>query len=173
MQHLEVIAWCSRHHFLESVPGRFATVAQWKSSLKERKAAAQERTWPDYIAGMGHLGPKPQASLFIEDAISNLGLGREDEEESGRDSPEMSWFRTPGRSGRQRWDGLLSQGANLLYPPEGVRTAVDMLFLDGSSEMILAKRAIVSLHTFLLFHLLCVLDFMISGAFLFQHILNQ
>jgi E3 ubiquitin-protein ligase HOS1 len=155
MQHVEVMAWCVRHQFLEIIPSRYVSNTQWRSAVQERKAAAQERVWPE-ASHNSQLDVSQPASLFIEEALANLGLSEDDEDEGGRtnDLQELSWLRqasgvyTPA-SLRYRRDAGPVQSSSL-YPPDSVRAAVDLLFLEGTSDLILAKKSIVSssLHVF-------------------------
>ena len=145
LQHLEVMAWCARHQFLETIPSSYASISQWHTAFKERKLAAQERAWSETPHNNGNLGGSQSATLFIEEALANLGLlegDDEDEVELG-DLPELSMLcqgptaQTPV-SLRLRRD-LQSSSP---YPPESIRAAVDLLFLKGTSDLILAKKAI-------------------------------
>lgn len=115
--------------------------------------AAQERAWLETPLNNGKLGVSQPATLFIEEALANLGLleDDDDDEEVGLgDLPELGLLRLgPTASLRFRRDLELKQSRSP-YPPESVHAAVDLLFLDGPCELILAKKAIVSFITSLL-----------------------
>lgn len=144
------MAWCARHQFLETTRSSYASIGQWQSAVKERKSAAQDRAWSETPHNNGKLGVSQSATLFIEEALANLGLLEgDDEEEVGLgDLPQLSLLRqgptaqTPA-SLRFRRD-LEPMQSRSPYPPESVRAAVDLLFLEGTCDLILAKKAIVS-----------------------------
>jgi E3 ubiquitin-protein ligase HOS1 len=155
MQHAEVMAWCARHQFLDNVPPRFTSIGQWLTAVEERKSAAQERAWSDGLQTAAQLGSGQQGSLFIEDALANLRTASDDDVKAGsnKDFLELGWLReaalvltTP--SLRYMQDAVSVQ-SGMLYLPNNVHAAVDKLFLEGSSDLILAKKAIVSSHLYL------------------------
>jgi len=152
MQHAEVMAWCAQHQFLDNVPPRFTSIGQWLTAVEERKSAAQERAWSDGLQTAAQLGSCQQGSLFIEDALANLRMASDDDGKAGsnKDSLELGWLQeaalvltTP--SLRYMQDAVSLQ-SGMLYLPNNVHAAVDKLFLEGSSDHILAKKAIVSSH---------------------------
>lgn len=134
------MAWCIRHQFLDSIRSRFSDFASWRSSVRERKDAAICRAWPEPVGGVLEPSEQITSRLFIEDALSNLeteqGYGHDDEGElaisSSLASDKSSFYlsKLQGLAGR--------------YPFESVRAAVDLLFLQGNSNLVLAKQAIVS-----------------------------
>ena len=143
------MAWCARHQFLETIQSSYASISQWQTSVKERKLAAQETAWLETPHSHGKLEISQPVTLFIEDALANLGLLEDDNDEVGLgDLPELSLLRqgptaqTPA-SLRFRRDMEPMQSRSP-YPPESVRAAVDLLFLEGPCDLILAKKAIVS-----------------------------
>ncbi|KAG0627597.1 hypothetical protein M758_2G213700 [Ceratodon purpureus] len=148
LQHLEVMAWCARHQFLETIPSSYASISQWQTAVKERKSAAQDRAWSETAHNNGKLGVSQPATLFIEEALANLGLLEDDDvDEAGMvDLSELSWLcqgptaQTPA-SLRFRRD-LEPMQSRSPYPPESIRAAVDLLFLKGTCDLILAKKAI-------------------------------
>lgn len=144
-QHLEVMAWCARHSFLEGVQCRYMGISHWRNSFHERKTAAFERTWPDYSKNTSRLGSQSQATLFIEDALANLSIGQDYDGELGKEAHELSWLRQGGSLSRSPFKDGQDGPA---YPPENLRAAVDLLFLEGSSGLILAKRAIFLYYLF-------------------------
>lgn len=141
------MSWCARHHFLDNIPSRHVSIAQWCTAVKERKTAAQDRAWPEPPRTNSQMGTIQPASLFIEEALANLGLSKEDDDEDNdhKDLLELNWLRqapTVYTPISLRYAGSMQSSA--LYPPENVRAAVDLLFLEGTSDLILAKKAIVS-----------------------------
>ncbi|KAH6771778.1 ubiquitin-protein ligase [Perilla frutescens var. hirtella] len=137
-QHLEIMAWCIRHQFLNNLRSRFDDFASWSSSVRERKSAAIRRAWPDSISHVLGSNEQSPSSLFIEDALSNL------ETEQGY---------SQGDEGGLTITALQSSGTNSLflsklqglagcYPFESLRAAVDLLFLQGNSDLVVAKQAI-------------------------------
>lgn len=146
-QHLEIIIWCARHDFLDCVRSRFPDISSWTSVVRKRKSEAITRAWPDVI----NLSVEPtrqNGSLFIEDALNNLDL------EDGLitnigESLNVASLQKDGTSiFRTNTDGVL-----VCYPFKNIRAAADLLFLRGSSDMVIAKQAIVSF--FLCFSHVC------------------
>ncbi|PIN07417.1 hypothetical protein CDL12_20016 [Handroanthus impetiginosus] len=137
-QHSEIMAWCIRNQFLENVRSRYSDIESWRSSIRERKSAAIKRAWPDSLNQTLEASGQSASSLFIEDALSNLdaeqGYADRDEGEIAISSLQMGG----GNS------FLLSklQGMAGSYPFENPRAAVDLLFLQGNSDLVVAKRAI-------------------------------
>ncbi|KAJ1383662.1 ELYS-like domain [Sesbania bispinosa] len=72
-QHMEIIIWCTRHHFLENVRSRFTDSSSWASVVRTRKSEAIRRAWPDAI-NQSVESTGQDGSLFIEDALNNLDL---------------------------------------------------------------------------------------------------
>ncbi|KAL7123463.1 hypothetical protein ACP275_01G106400 [Erythranthe tilingii] len=143
-QHLEVMMWCIRHQFLENVQSRYSDFASWSSSVRERKSAAVQRAWPDSVSRISESAEQSTSSLFIEDALSNL-----DTEQGYADKDERELAIT----------SLLTGGGNLFfmsklhgmagcYPFENLRSAADLLFLQGNSDLVLAKQAIFLYYLF-------------------------
>lgn len=137
---MEIIIWCSRHLFLETVKSRFTARSSWASVVDKRKSEAVRRAWPDAVnpsmESTAHDG-----SLFIEDALKNLDLENEDGEGS-----DIATLQKGGASiFRSNADPVLRY-----YPFKNLRAAADLLFLRGSSDMVIAKQAIVSFYPDLL-----------------------
>lgn len=134
--------WCIRHQFLENVKSRYSNFSSWHSRVHERKSAAIKRSWPDAV---NNSSEKQDGSLFIEDALMNLDIEQGNMQEMGEESEVASLLK----------DGVSSilrskiEGVAGCYPFENLRTAVDILFLLGSSDLVVAKQAIVS---FVYFH---------------------
>ncbi|CAK8539507.1 unnamed protein product [Lathyrus sativus] len=135
-QHMEIVIWCTRHEFLDNVRSRFSNTSSWASVVRKRKSEAIRRAWPDAInestESKGHGG-----SLFIEDALNNLDLEEEMMPEIG-DGLEVAALQEDGASiFRSNTDQVLS-----CYPFKNLRAAADLLFLHGSSDVVIAKQAI-------------------------------
>jgi E3 ubiquitin-protein ligase HOS1 len=155
VQHAEVMAWCARHQFLESLSPRFTSVGQWLTAVEERRSAARKRAWTEGLQTTVQFESGHEGSMFIEDALANLGMGRDGAGEAGNneDFLEPGWLQETGLvqtspSLKYMQDAVSGQ-SGVLYPPKSVRAAVDKLFLEGSSDLILAKKAIVSLTSVL------------------------
>ncbi|XP_024524647.1 E3 ubiquitin-protein ligase HOS1 [Selaginella moellendorffii] len=138
IQHLDLMTWCIRQKFLDNVPSCFTSIAHWKVAFQERKWAANDRVWPEYMANTGRLGPKPAGALFIEDALS-VGLGKDD-----GDSSNLMLDLGSLKHGNV----ATYQAPDSDYPPESTRAAVDALFLEGSSDLFFAKKAIFLYYLF-------------------------
>ncbi|KAE9596760.1 hypothetical protein Lal_00007253 [Lupinus albus] len=135
-QHLEIIIWCTRHQFLEDVKSRFTDSSSWASVVRKRKSEAVRRAWPDAInqsvESTGHSG-----SLFIEDALNILDLEESLVQEVG-EGLEVSSLQMDGTPFlKSKTDQVLG-----CYPFKNLRIAADLLFLHGSSDMVIAKQAI-------------------------------
>lgn len=158
-QHLEIMIWCIRHHFLESVPSRYSNHTSWNFHFLENKSAALKRAWPDISSYMvDSSGSRP--TLFIEEALLNLGLEQADAEEG--DEVDISCLQDGSSSLLlSNIDETNKNEGIAYYPFENVRTAADILFLRGTSDMIVAKRAIVS---FVLLLCNCILYLIVVTA---------
>ncbi|ERN01816.1 hypothetical protein AMTRI_Chr06g198230 [Amborella trichopoda] len=142
-QHLEVMAWCVRYQFLDNIQSCYPSIIQWRSAIRERKSAAIQRAWPDSTSQI--TGIQPGSTLFIEDALSNLGIEQDFVEETRipfevtclkKDVSSRSLFRSK------------IEGMEGSYPFENMRSAVDTLFLQGSSDLLVAKQAILLYYLF-------------------------
>lgn len=149
-QHLEVMAWCARHQFLDTIRSSYESPSQWHIAVNGRKSAAQSRAWSETPYKTGKIGVSRTATLFIEEALANLGLlGSNDEDEFGLgDLPEVSFLRQESPASIRFRRDLEPMQCWSCYPPESVRAAVDLLFLEGTCDLILAKKAIVSIDFF-------------------------
>ncbi|KAH7654309.1 E3 ubiquitin-protein ligase HOS1 protein [Dioscorea alata] len=148
-QHLEVMIWCIQHHFLEDVPSRYPDSASWNRFVRERKSAAVKRAWPNFTStSVAFLGSN-EATLFIEEALSNLGI----EESYSQDIEEdldisclqqehspLLFLSKIDEGNTNRKEGW--------YPFGNLRVAADVLFLHGTSDMVLAKQAIFLYYLF-------------------------
>ncbi|XP_062073930.1 E3 ubiquitin-protein ligase HOS1 [Humulus lupulus] len=136
-QHLEIMLWCVRHQFLENVQSRYANTNAWRNLVRERKLAAIKRSWPDAINNSEEF-VRQEGSLFIEDALTNLDKEQGDAQDMGEEL-KVAYLQKDGISSvfRSKIEGLVG-----CYPFESLRAAIDMLFLCGSSDMVVAKQAI-------------------------------
>lgn len=143
-QHLEIMMWCAKHQFLENVRSRHASFASWHSLVRQRKSAATERAWYDPVNNCAE-STKQDGSLFIEDALANLEIEQEFTQGRGeelditslhKDDEGLSFVRSK------------IEGVSGCYPFENLRAAVDILFLHGSSDLVLAKQAIFLYYLF-------------------------
>ncbi|XP_073132938.1 E3 ubiquitin-protein ligase HOS1 isoform X3 [Henckelia pumila] len=138
-QHLEIMIWCIRHQFLENSKSRYSDLTSWQSSVRERKSAAVKRAWPDPLNRKLEFGEQNVSSLFIVDALSNLDT---EQGYKGRDDEELEALSLQSNSrnsfARSRLHGM--QGC---YPFENLRSAVDLLFLQGNPHLVVAKQAIL------------------------------
>ncbi|KAL9242771.1 hypothetical protein vseg_016738 [Gypsophila vaccaria] len=143
-QHLEMMMWCIRHQFLENVRSRHSNFSSWRNLVRERKAAAVRRAWPEEVEHSGEGIEQDSSSLFIEDALLNLEVDKGYEQSNGVDL-EIASLQKDGGSSFFR---SKIEGFGGCYPFENVRTAIDILFLCGSSDMVVAKRAIFLYYLF-------------------------
>ncbi|PON97717.1 ELYS-like domain containing protein [Trema orientale] len=136
-QHLEIMIWCIRHQFLENVQSRHDSATSWRALVRERKSAAIRRSWPDAINNFED-SVRLEGSLFIEDALTNLEIEQGDAQDMGEEL-KVAYLQKDGISSifRSKIEGLVG-----CYPFESLRAAIDILFLRGSSDMVVAKQAI-------------------------------
>lgn len=164
-QHLEIMMWCAKHQFLENVRSRHASFTSWHSQVRQRKSAATERAWYDPVNNCAE-STKQDGSLFIEDALANLEIEQEFTQGRGEELDITSLHKDDEGSSFVR---SKIEGVSGCYPFENLRAAVDILFLHGSSDLVLAKQAIVSF-----LYLTWILDIRYYSwlrAFPFSHIL--
>ncbi|OWM88356.1 hypothetical protein CDL15_Pgr003768 [Punica granatum] len=137
-QHIEAVMWCIRHEFLENVRSRYNSYASWSSLVRERRSAAIKRAWPDAVNQSAETN-RQDGSLFIEDALRNIDIdgGQTLEMEDGLDLLPLK------RDGHSSILASTLAGVSGCYPFENLRAAVDVLFLYGSSDLVVAKRAIL------------------------------
>ncbi|KAF6149900.1 hypothetical protein GIB67_008621 [Kingdonia uniflora] len=140
-QHLDIMAWCIRHQFLENVKSRYLNDKSWRSLYRERKSAAMKRCWPDLISKSAEPGQLDGSTLFIEDALSHLQI----EHGYGKDNEITALVKDGGSSSflRSKLEGAIG-----CYPFESLRAAADILFLCGSSDLVIAKQAIFLYYLF-------------------------
>lgn len=99
---------------------------------------AIKRAWPNAISQPAE-STWQDGSLFIEDAINNLELEEGLINDIGEGLTVASLQKEGTSIFRANIDGVLG-----CYPFKNLRAAADLLFLRGSSDMAIAKQAIVS-----------------------------
>ncbi|KAJ8648887.1 hypothetical protein MRB53_001910 [Persea americana] len=144
-QHLEVMTWCVRHQFLENIHSRYSNSALWHSVVRERKSSATKRSWPTFSCSSAESVGQDGSTLFIEDALSNLGLDEGHVEGTGEEIGIACLEKSGGYPSlfSSKIDGMAG-----CYPFENLQAAADILFLHGSSDMVVAKRAIFLYYLF-------------------------
>ncbi|XP_065857743.1 E3 ubiquitin-protein ligase HOS1 [Euphorbia lathyris] len=139
-QHMEIMKWCIRHNFLGKVKSRYTNFASWRSVVRERKSAAIKRSWPD-VVNQSVDSCMMIGSLFIEDALENLEIEQGFVQGTGEELDLASLQNDPGSF-------FKLEGVVGCYPFENLRAAVDVLFLRGGSDLIVAKQAILLYYFF-------------------------
>ncbi|KAM7525513.1 hypothetical protein LguiA_015415 [Lonicera macranthoides] len=143
-QHMEMIMWCIRHQFLENIGSRHSNLGSWRSVVRERKSAAIKRSWPNLVNNPSEPGGDDGSTLFIEHALSNLDIEQGYECEMGEEPEITSLQKDSGLSFfRSKIEGMAG-----CYPFENLHAAVDILFLRGSSDLVVAKQAIFLYYLF-------------------------
>lgn len=158
---MEIMIWCIRHQFLENVRSRYSKFASWRSLVRERKSAAIQRSWPDSVNHTTE-STKECGTLFIEDALSNIEIDQGCAQEMGVEL-EVASLQKDGASVffRSKIEGLAGS-----YPFESLRAAADILFLSGSSDLVVAKRAIVSFLLLTFWILLVIIIILCETVFI-------
>ncbi|CAN4078015.1 unnamed protein product [Withania somnifera] len=135
-QHMEIMIWCIRHEFLENVKSRHKDFASWQALVRERKSAAIKRAWPDSV---NHSDEYNASTLFIEDALSNIEAAEQGDLGDHEEELALAYLQKDGGSlySRSKIEGMAG-----CYPFESLRAAADILFLRGSSDLVVAKQAI-------------------------------
>jgi hypothetical protein len=148
LQHLEAMIWCIRHEFLEKICSRHASFATWSADVIERKTCAEKRQWPEVSGKTSDYNEASQGILFIEQALQNLGNQQSyiDYEEEG----EITCLQNEQSSSMFR--STIDQSHVNSYPFKNLREAVDILFLHGGSDMVIAKQATVSFFCYHIAH---------------------
>ncbi|KAL7165042.1 hypothetical protein ACSBR2_040851 [Camellia fascicularis] len=143
-QHMEIMIWCIRHHFLENVGSQYTNFTSWRSSICERKSAAIKRSWPDSVNHSAESARTNGSTLFIEDALLNIEIEQGYTHEIGEEL-EIASLQKAGSSlfFRSKIEGMAG-----CYPFENLRAAADILFLHGSSDLVIAKQAIFLYYLF-------------------------
>ncbi|XP_021901102.1 E3 ubiquitin-protein ligase HOS1 [Carica papaya] len=139
-QHVEVMIWGIRHQFLENVISHYTDFASWNYLVRERKSAAIRRAWPDVVNHSAESRGQ-DGSLFIEDALTNLDI-----EQSH--TPEESELASLQKYENSSFFRSKIEGVAGCYPFENIRAAIDILFLHGGSDLVVAKQAIFLYYMF-------------------------
>lgn len=141
-QHLEIMIWCIQHDFLENIQSCYPDYQSWASQAQERKSAAIMQSWPDSSSYLAYYGGRSEPALFIEQALSNLEI----EECYGDKHDEIDVFCLKDTNSPIMFSSKISESyknhASACYPFKNARAAVDVIFLQGASDMVVAKRAI-------------------------------
>ncbi|KAI8546644.1 hypothetical protein RHMOL_Rhmol07G0135600 [Rhododendron molle] len=143
-QHMDIMIWLIRHNFLENVGSRYTNFAAWRSSVHERKSAASTRAWPESVNHSADSTKTNGSTLFIEDALSNIETEQEHADEMGGEL-EIASLQKDGSS---QFFRSKIEGTAGLYPFESLRAAADVLFLHGTSDLVVAKQAIFLYYLF-------------------------
>lgn len=145
-QHLEVMIWCARHRFLGNVRSRFSNSASWSLHVQERKSAAIKRSWPEFSSKPADSVRLSGFTLFIEQALSNLGIEQTYMERS-KEEVDISLLQDENSPllFRSKIDEANKNGC---YPFKNLRAATDILFLHGTSDMVVCKHAIFLYYLF-------------------------
>ncbi|KAI8000605.1 E3 ubiquitin-protein ligase HOS1 [Camellia lanceoleosa] len=130
-QHMEIMIWCIRHHFLENVGSQYTNFTSWRSSIHERKSAAIKRSWPDSVNHFAESARTNGSTLFIEDALLNIEIEQGYTHEIGGEL-EIASLQKAGSSlfFRSKIEGMAG-----CYLFENLRAAADILFWHGSSDL--------------------------------------
>lgn len=156
--------WCTRHQFLRDVQSRFYNLGNseaWNLDVYERKSAAIKRSWPQCSSNLVDSAGQHDNTLFIEDALSNLGI----EESYVQTGVEVDISCLQDDSSGLLFLSKIDIAGGNGYPFRNLQAAADILFLRGTSDMVVAKQAIVSLICCFVWH--CDLDINCMGFYVF------
>ncbi|KAG2553272.1 hypothetical protein PVAP13_9KG518000 [Panicum virgatum] len=144
-QHLEAMIWCIRHRFVQDICSRYTDYESWSSDVIQRKASAEARKWPDFFDKQSGDNGANQGTLFIEQALQNLGI-----EQSYRNEEEAAITCLQNEQSSSMFYSTITADHFSLnrYPFKNLREAVDVLFLHGASDMVIAKQAIILYYLF-------------------------
>ncbi|XP_006651795.1 E3 ubiquitin-protein ligase HOS1 isoform X2 [Oryza brachyantha] len=143
-QHLEAMMWCIRHKFLEDICLRHTNLASWSSDVIKRKASAKERKWPEFSDKSSAYNEDNEGILFIEQALQNLGI--QERYSDNEEGVKIACLQSEQSSSIFR--STIDQFSVDKYPFKNLREAVDVLFLHGASDMVIAKQAIFLYYLF-------------------------
>ncbi|RCV41004.1 hypothetical protein SETIT_9G100700v2 [Setaria italica] len=145
-QHSEAMIWCIRHRFLQDIYSRYADYTSWSSDVIQRKASAEARKWPDIFDKGSGDSEANQGTLFIEQALQNLGI----EQSYRSEEEEAAITRLQDEQSSSMFCSTITADHFSLnrYPFKNLREAVDVLFLHGASDMVIAKQAILLYYLF-------------------------
>jgi len=144
-QHLEAMIWCIRHRFIQDICSRYTDYESWSSDVIQRKASAEARKWPEFFDKQSGDNEANQGTLFIEQALQNLGI-----EQSYRNEEEAAISCLQNEQSSSMFCSTITADHSSLnrYPFKNLREAVDILFLHGASDMVIAKQAILLYYIF-------------------------
>ncbi|AQK63092.1 E3 ubiquitin-protein ligase HOS1 [Zea mays] len=138
--------WCIRHRFIQDICSRYTDHTSWSSDVIQRKAYAEERKWPGFSDKGSDINEANQTTLFIEQALQNLGI-----EQNYRDKEEditITCLQNE-QSSSMFCSTITTDHCSIdRYPFKNLREAVDVLFLHGASDMVIAKQAILLYYLF-------------------------
>ncbi|ONM08937.1 low phytic acid3 [Zea mays] len=144
-QHLEAMIWCIRHSFIQDICSRYADHTSWSSDVIQRKAYAETK-WPGFSDEVSDVNQASKSTLFIEQALQNLGI-----EQSYMDKEEeiaITCLQNEQSSSMFCSTITTDHFSIDRYPFKNLREAVDVLFLHGASDMVIAKQAILLYYLF-------------------------
>nr|CAD1816807.1 unnamed protein product [Ananas comosus var. bracteatus] len=144
-QHLEVMIWCTRHNFLEGVQSHYSDPALWNLHVAERKLAAVERSWPKLSGDAANSFGPDGAILFIEQALENLGI---EQTNIQTNDEEVDILCLLDENSPLFFLSKVDKANRNGYPFRDLRVAADVLFLRGTSDTVVAKRAVFLYHLF-------------------------
>ncbi|PVH31258.1 hypothetical protein PAHAL_9G096600 [Panicum hallii] len=144
-QHLEAMIWCIRHRFVQDICSRYTDYESWSSDVIQRKASAEARKWPEFFDKQLGDNETNQGTLFIEQALQNLGI-----EQSYRNEEEAAITCLQNEQSSSMFCSTITADHFSLnrYPFKNLREAIDVLFLHGASDMVIAKQAILLYYLF-------------------------
>ncbi|KAG2535361.1 hypothetical protein PVAP13_9NG111000 [Panicum virgatum] len=144
-QHLEAMIWCIRHRFIQDICSRYTDYESWSSDVIQRKASAEARKWPEFFDKQSGDNEANQGTLFIEQALQNLGI-----EQSYRNEEEAAISCLQNEQSSSMFCSTITADHSSLnrYPFKNLCEAVDILFLHGASDMVIAKQAILLYYIF-------------------------
>ncbi|ONM08936.1 low phytic acid3 [Zea mays] len=137
--------WCIRHSFIQDICSRYADHTSWSSDVIQRKAYAETK-WPGFSDEVSDVNQASKSTLFIEQALQNLGI-----EQSYMDKEEeiaITCLQNEQSSSMFCSTITTDHFSIDRYPFKNLREAVDVLFLHGASDMVIAKQAILLYYLF-------------------------
>ncbi|MFS8019072.1 putative ELYS-like domain-containing protein [Helianthus anomalus] len=136
---MEMMIWYTRHQHLEDL-NRHASFPSWSSDVRERKSTTIKHAWPT----LTEISTPDCEILFIHDTLSNLDPQQEYTPDRDYELEIASLQKDEGFSlSRAKIEGLIGS-----YPFKNLRSAIDVLFLYGSSDLVVAKQAIFLYYLF-------------------------
>ncbi|KAF7120469.1 hypothetical protein RHSIM_Rhsim13G0032200 [Rhododendron simsii] len=120
------------HHLQESI------------LMTKQEISCKYRAWPESVNHSADSTKTNGSTLFIEDALSNIETEQQYADEMGGEF-EIASLQKDGSSlfFRSKIEGMAR-----CYPFESLRAAADVLFLHGTSDLVVAKQAIFLYYLF-------------------------